>query len=173
MTASGYGALTTTRVAERAGVSVGTLYQYFPDKAALVSGLVEAWLERKRAAMRLAFAHAASLPLAEAAAHLVGAFAAALGGEDNAALALGGVYVGWQRALDAELAAMVEAVAGLLRQRPGEAPAQEAGLVAFVAVHAAVALVVRGTLDRPEDLDSGALVREATALAQSYLARGT
>jgi len=31
--------LTTTRVAERAGVSVGTLYPYFPDKRALVVAL--------------------------------------------------------------------------------------------------------------------------------------
>ena len=29
--AVGYRRLTTTRVAERAGVSVGTLYQYFPN----------------------------------------------------------------------------------------------------------------------------------------------
>ena len=35
----GYRKLTTTRVAERAGVSVGTLYQYFPDKRALVTAL--------------------------------------------------------------------------------------------------------------------------------------
>lgn len=35
----GYAKLTTTRVAERAGVSVGTLYQYFPDKRALVTAL--------------------------------------------------------------------------------------------------------------------------------------
>lgn len=35
----GYAKLTTTRVAERAGVSVGTLYQYYPDKRSLVSAL--------------------------------------------------------------------------------------------------------------------------------------
>jgi AcrR family transcriptional regulator len=33
--------LTTTRVAERAGVSVGTLYQYFPNKHSLLFSLVE------------------------------------------------------------------------------------------------------------------------------------
>jgi AcrR family transcriptional regulator len=33
--------LTTTRVAERAGVSVGTLYQYFPHKHALLAAVLE------------------------------------------------------------------------------------------------------------------------------------
>src|SRR5712672_642610 len=33
--------LTTTRVAERAGVSVGTLYQYFPNKQALLYAVLE------------------------------------------------------------------------------------------------------------------------------------
>ncbi len=32
----GAAGLTTNRVAQRAGVSIGTLYQYFPDKAAIV-----------------------------------------------------------------------------------------------------------------------------------------
>ncbi|MCC8392506.1 TetR/AcrR family transcriptional regulator [Paraburkholderia sp. MMS20-SJTR3] len=36
--------LTTTRVAERAGVSVGTLYQYFPHKQALFYGLNQHYL---------------------------------------------------------------------------------------------------------------------------------
>ncbi|MFN3363952.1 MAG: TetR/AcrR family transcriptional regulator [Allorhizobium sp.] len=38
--------LTTTRVAERAGVSVGTMYQYFPQKQALIHALNERYLER-------------------------------------------------------------------------------------------------------------------------------
>lgn len=36
--------LTTTRVAERAGVSVGTMYQYFPHKQALFYALNERYL---------------------------------------------------------------------------------------------------------------------------------
>jgi len=37
--------LTTTRVAERAGVSVGTMYQYFAHKHALIHALNERYLE--------------------------------------------------------------------------------------------------------------------------------
>ena len=37
--------LTTTRVAQRAGVSVGTLYQYFPNKGALLKAVLERHLK--------------------------------------------------------------------------------------------------------------------------------
>mgnify|MGYP000067791568 CR=1 FL=1 len=40
----GMNGLTTTLVAERAGVSVGTMYQYFPNKQALVYALNERYL---------------------------------------------------------------------------------------------------------------------------------
>ncbi len=39
----GYEGLTTNRVAEEAGVSVGSLYQYFPNKESLLAALVDRW----------------------------------------------------------------------------------------------------------------------------------
>ncbi len=45
-------AFTTNHVAERAGVSVGTLYQYFPDKAAIVQTLAARERRRQRGAIR-------------------------------------------------------------------------------------------------------------------------
>lgn len=46
--------LTTTRVAERAGVSVGTMYQYFPHKQALIYALNERYLDRLAERVELA-----------------------------------------------------------------------------------------------------------------------
>lgn len=42
----GKGKLTTTRVATRAGVSVGTLYQYFPNKSALLRAALRLHVEQ-------------------------------------------------------------------------------------------------------------------------------
>lgn len=39
----GYEAFTTNRVAEEASVSPGSLYQYFPDKSALVTVVMDRW----------------------------------------------------------------------------------------------------------------------------------
>jgi AcrR family transcriptional regulator len=47
----GYDRASTNRIAHAAGVSIGSLYQYFPSKEALVAALVESHAERMRAAI--------------------------------------------------------------------------------------------------------------------------
>ncbi|RWB75406.1 MAG: TetR/AcrR family transcriptional regulator [Mesorhizobium sp.] len=50
LTDLGFEALTTARVAERAGVSVGSLYQYFPNKQALAAAMIDYYAEKLSAA---------------------------------------------------------------------------------------------------------------------------
>lgn len=52
----------TASVAERAGVSVGTLYQYFPDKASLVTAVAVRSLMLMRATIEEAALQVAALP---------------------------------------------------------------------------------------------------------------
>jgi AcrR family transcriptional regulator len=71
-----YGAerLTTTRIAERAGVSVGTLYQYYPNKQALLFAVLENHLNYVAGTVEAACASACHKPLAEMIKEMVEAF---------------------------------------------------------------------------------------------------
>jgi len=57
--------LTTTRVAERAGVSVGTLYQYYPNKQSLLFAVFEDHLNRVAVAVESVCKDAHHKPFAE------------------------------------------------------------------------------------------------------------
>ena len=57
--------LTTTRVADRAGVSVGTLYQYYPNKQSLLYAVMEEHLDRVATAVEAACEQSCHKPLAE------------------------------------------------------------------------------------------------------------
>jgi AcrR family transcriptional regulator len=70
----GYSGLTTTRVAARAGVSVGTMYQYFPHREALLYAVLENYLEDVLVAMDEAYLRYRGTPLAEMAAGLSRAY---------------------------------------------------------------------------------------------------
>ena len=61
----GLARLTTTRVAERAGVSVGTLYQYFPNKQALLFAVLVEHFEEVVAAIERIDVEGPKRPIAE------------------------------------------------------------------------------------------------------------
>ncbi|SDQ74803.1 DNA-binding transcriptional regulator, AcrR family [Thermostaphylospora chromogena] len=54
---SGYEALTTTRIAERAGVAIGSVYQFFPDKRAIAQALARRNVELLAARVGRRFIH--------------------------------------------------------------------------------------------------------------------
>ena len=57
----GFGGVNTNRIAEVAGVSIGSVYQYFPDKRAILAGLHRRHVEEiDRLVDRTLVAHAAS-----------------------------------------------------------------------------------------------------------------
>ena len=66
--------LTTTRVARRAGVSVGTLYQYFPNKSALLQAVLRRHLDEVAEAVEAACQSQRGKSLPQMATALIAAF---------------------------------------------------------------------------------------------------
>lgn len=60
---SGYDGLTTNKVADAAGVSVGSLYQYFPGKDALVTATLLSFGDKQQKTLFAALAHVQSEPI--------------------------------------------------------------------------------------------------------------
>lgn len=66
--------LTTTRVAQRAGVSVGTLYQYFPNKSSLLQAALQNHLESVAEALEQVCRKERTSPLPQLVTSLVDTF---------------------------------------------------------------------------------------------------
>jgi len=80
--------LTTTRVAARAGVSVGTLYQYFPNKSALLRAALQRHLDEVGSALETVCREQAGSSLETMAAALVTRFLQAKMKDPKASVAL-------------------------------------------------------------------------------------
>src|SRR5271170_3526962 len=63
----GYDRASTNRIAEVAGVSIGSLYQYFPSKEALVAAVVDRHSQELSAVTRSALVKMAARPIEAAA----------------------------------------------------------------------------------------------------------
>ncbi len=68
---------TTSRIAERAGVSIGSLYQYFPNKQALITELIARHIAAMEELTRVTIAKLADVPLREGPGLLLEAIVAA------------------------------------------------------------------------------------------------
>jgi AcrR family transcriptional regulator len=69
----GFDKASTNRIAEKAGVSIGSLYQYFPGKEALVTSVMERHNQELMHVVRGTLAEVAALPMEQAVRKLVAA----------------------------------------------------------------------------------------------------
>jgi AcrR family transcriptional regulator len=165
----GLDAASVNRIAARAGVSVGSLYQYYPSKEALVVALIERHTVASLARLDGALASVVDMPLEAAVRTVVAAMADVHRSPLDRALALQldrlGPLERIQRDIDEKAGA---AVARFLCERG--MPERAAGLRAYVLVRA-VDLVAHALLVDRDDVPFEVAVDELTALVLGYLAR--
>lgn len=166
----GLARLTTNHVATRAGVSIGTLYQYFPGKEALLYALVEQLLDQVASQIEEACAAAERPRLDDCAAVFVETYFAAKTGdpEKARALYLASSHLEMSALVSRTIVRLQDAAAQMLRRCPevGGAPPDEV-------VTCWVAVVTGGTRQILEDTNSAMLLPgfhiELTRLSSAYL----
>lgn len=169
--ADGVARLTTTRVAERAGVSVGTMYQYFPNKEALLFALVKERLEAVAAAMEEAAAGLAHRPLAAISDGLAGAWLDAKTADIVGSRAIYGIAAEFDIVdmTRKESKRLERAVAGVLATAC-DALVKRPGAVAFTLL-AVMGGAVRTVLERgAQDAELAILRTELPRLCRAYVA---
>ena len=168
---AGFDGLTTNAVATKAGVSIGSLYQYFPNKEAMVSALIERHMNEMNGAILNELARVATLPIAQAARAVIELTLSAHGIDPKLHKVLTEQVprigkLAKLRELDNISHRMV---AGMLAARGNELAIRDLEMTAFVLVSAIESIVHRAVLLYPEMLADPRLVDEATLLVTRYL----
>jgi AcrR family transcriptional regulator len=167
----GFDGLTTNAVAELAGVSIGSLYQYFPNKQALVAALIERRLDEKNANTHRELARVAQQPFPEAVRTMIRMTIEnyAASPELSRVLIEQVPRVG-RMARIAELhQGTLQLVAALLEARKHELAVRDPEMAAFVLVASIEAIAQRAALFQPARLRDPSLIDEATAMVTRYL----
>lgn len=170
----GFDKTSTNRIAEKAGVSVGSLYQYFPSKEALVAAVVERHTEELMHVVRTVLADVAKLPVDEAVRKLVTAAIRAHRIDPELHRVLAEQMPRTGRAANADVLS-VETYAlfrAYLDAHADEFRAVDLELATFVCVTSIEALTHSAVLDyagRLSEEAMDALVDEATRLIVRYL----
>jgi len=168
----GYEGATTARVAERAGVSVGSLYQYYPNKESLIAALIERHAGSFVTAIDEALAGAATASLEEGLRAIIRA------GLDThrIAPALHKILVeqvprvGRMAEVMDTSRSVAKSIERLLRaHRERFPPERDPALAALVIETTLEALTHRAVIERPELLASGRMEKEMYSLLTGYL----
>lgn len=165
---------TTTRVAERAGVSVGTLYQYYPNKQSLLFAVLENHLKNMVVTVEVACRAALHKPLAEMIREVVEAFVDAKMERADISVALYRVSadMGGPALFKRILQRLRKAVAAMLQTAPDVTLPPDEFVIDIM--FAAMAGAMRSLL---EGVPTSATVRRSreqlTLLCQSYMVATT
>ena len=168
----GYDAFSTNRIAARAGVSPGSLYQYFPHKDAIIDAVVERYgddlAERVAAALGDRLGDAGPRMIRDTADALLTALEQDVGllrvsMEELPAARHGDRLKALERRIRELCVAYLAGRSDLLRST-------DHATTAWILVLSAEALTVRYVLDAP-DIPREVFLDELTALCQGYLAR--
>lgn len=166
----GYAKLTTNRIAERAGVNVASLYQYFPGKEAIVAELRRRHGADQRSALRQALAEHTPGELASTIRTLV---SVGVAGHANAPR-LHRVFTEEIPALGVRDIAAIdapifEAMRRFLQQEAVDV--RDMDLAMWMISTASGAILHRAAIERPEDLSNGVITEELVTLLCRYLRR--
>jgi AcrR family transcriptional regulator len=170
----GFDKASTNRIAEKAGVSVGSLYQYFPCKEALVAAVMQRHNMELMQVVRGALAEVAALPVRQAVPKLVAAAIKAhrIDPKLHRVLAEQTPRTGGLENIEAFNRENYALFRGYLEAHCDEFRKVDLGLAAFVCVTSIEALTHTAVLHHSESLSDEAfraLVDEATRLVVRYL----
>ena len=168
----GYAGATTNRVADAAGVSVGSVYQYFPSKDAIAIELLRRYRERLLARIALHVGEMNAVTFRGVVRALVGA----LLHDDEIDNSLRSVLI--ERVMVTEARGEIEGfeeriegiVADALRGAKNRVAIKDYGLCAFILVRAVVAVIHGAVVDSPK-YNTPALIDEVTHLIVAYIER--
>jgi AcrR family transcriptional regulator len=171
----GFDKASTNRIAEKAGVSVGSLYQYFPSKEALVAAVIERHNQEIMAVVRGTLAEIAALPMEQAVRKLVAIAIEAhrVDPKLHRVLAEQIPRTGKLEHLETFNRDNYALFRAYLEAHKGELRAVDLRLAAFVCVTSIEALTHTAVLHHKEILSdeaaAAALIDEATRLVVRYL----
>lgn len=173
----GFDTASTNKIARLAGVGIGSLYQYFPNKEALVGAVVDRHKEETMQVVRLALAKAAGRPIAETLRVLVqvGIDAHRINPKLHRVLSEQIPRVGRLenvQAISRETFALVRAYLDAHREALA---VQDTQLAAFVCATTVEALTHAAVVDRPDalsEVEAERLVDEVSLLLTRYLLNG-